>query len=80
MKISYNTYMKQTFCRMSCLLFADDKRLMAESESNLQIYVIVVPTTLYDSEASVLENEVKNRVEVAGMSCLRSMCEVTRGR
>ena len=39
---------------------------------------IVVPTALYGSEAWVLENKVKNRMDVAGMSCLRSMCGVTR--
>ena len=37
---------------------------------------IVVPTALYGSEAWVLENKVKNKV--AEMSCLRSMCGVTR--
>ena len=35
---------------------------------------IVVPTALYGSEAWVLENKVKNRMDVAEMSCLRSMC------
>ena len=39
---------------------------------------IVVPTALYGSEAWVLENKVKNRMDVAEMSCLRSMCGVTR--
>ena len=38
---------------------------------------IVVPTALYDSEAWVLENKVKNRLDVAKISCLRSMCGVT---
>ena len=42
---------------------------------------LVVPTALYGSEAWVLENKVKNRVDVAEMSCLRSMCGViTRDR
>ena len=35
---------------------------------------IEVPTALYGSEAWVLENKVKNRMDVAEMSCLRSMC------
>ena len=39
---------------------------------------IVVPTALYGSEAWVLENKVKNRMDVAEMLCLRSMCGVTR--
>ena len=39
---------------------------------------ISVPTALYGSEAWVLENKVKNRMDVAKMSCLRSMCGVTR--
>ena len=34
---------------------------------------IVVPTAFYASEALVLENKVKNRMNVAEMSCLRSM-------
>ena len=42
---------------------------------------IVVPTAaLYGSEAWVLKNKIKNRVDVAEMSCLRRMCEVTTGR
>ena len=39
---------------------------------------IVVPTALYGSEAWVLENKVKNRMDVAEMPYLRSMCGVTR--
>ena len=39
---------------------------------------IVVPTALFGSEGWVLENKVKNRMEVTEMSCLRSMGEVTR--
>ena len=39
---------------------------------------IVVPTALYGSEAWMLENKVKNRMDVTEMSCLRSMCGVTR--
>ena len=39
---------------------------------------IVVPTALYGSEAWVLEKKVKKRTDVAEMSCLRSMCGVTR--
>ena len=35
-------------------------------------------TALYGSEAWVLENKVKNRMDVEEMSCLRSMCGVTR--
>ena len=38
---------------------------------------IVVPTVLYGSEVWVLENWVKNRMDVAEMSCLRSMCRMT---
>ena len=37
---------------------------------------IVVPTALYGSEAWVLDNKVKNRMDVAEMSCLRSMYQV----
>ena len=37
-----------------------------------------VPAALYGGEAWVLENKVKNRMNVAKTSCLRSMCEVTR--
>ena len=33
---------------------------------------------MYGSEAWVLENKVKNKINVAEMSCLRSMCGVTR--
>ena len=33
---------------------------------------IVAPTALYDSEAWVLGNKVKNKVDMAEMSCLRS--------
>ena len=39
---------------------------------------IVVPTALYGNEAWVLENKIKNRIDVTVMSCLRSMCGVTR--
>ena len=39
---------------------------------------IVVPTSLYSSEAWVLKNKVKKRTDVAAMSCLWSMCEVTK--
>ena len=39
---------------------------------------IVVPTALYGSEAWVFENKVKNRIDVAEVSLLRSMCGVTR--
>ena len=39
---------------------------------------MVVLTALYGSEAWVLKNKVKNKMDVAEMSCLRSMCEVTR--
>ena len=35
---------------------------------------IVVPIALYGNEAWVLGNDVKNRMDVAEMSCLRSMC------
>ena len=35
---------------------------------------IVVPTAMYGSEAWVLENKIKNRMDVAEMSCLRSIC------
>ena len=41
---------------------------------------IVVPTALYVSEAWVLKNKVKNRMDVAEMSCLRSMCRVNKER
>ena len=37
-----------------------------------------VPTVLYGSEAWVLKNKIKNRMDVAEISCLRSMCGVTR--
>ena len=42
-----------------------------------------VPIALYGSEgrgpkACVSKNKVKNRVDVAEMSCLRSMCRVKR--
>ena len=36
---------------------------------------IVVPTALYGSEAWVLENKVKNRMDVAEMSYLRRCVE-----
>ena len=39
---------------------------------------IVAPTALYGSEAWVFENKVKNRMDVTEMSCLSSMCRVTR--
>ena len=39
---------------------------------------IVVPTALYGSEAWAFENKVKNRVDVAEMSCLGSVCGVTK--
>ena len=39
---------------------------------------IVVPTALYGSEVWVLENKVKNRMDVAEMLFFRSMCGVTR--
>ena len=39
---------------------------------------IVVPTALYGSEAWVLENKLKKRMDVAELSCLRSMCGMTR--
>ena len=35
---------------------------------------IVVSIALYGSEALVLENKVKNRVDVAELSCLKRMC------
>ena len=39
---------------------------------------IIVPTALYGSETWILENKMKNRMDVAEMSCLGSMCRVTR--
>ena len=39
---------------------------------------IVVPTVLYGNEAWVLENKVKNRMNVTEMSCLKRMRGVTR--
>ena len=39
---------------------------------------IIVPTALYCSEAWVLENKVKNRMDVAEMSRLKTMCKITR--
>ena len=34
---------------------------------------IIIPTALYGTEAWVLGNNVKNRIDVVEMSCLRSM-------
>ena len=48
------------------------KRGMYECEG------IVVSTALHGSEAWVLKNKVKNRIDVAEMLCFRSMCGVTR--
>ena len=39
---------------------------------------IGVPTALHGNEAWVLETKIKNRMNVAEMSCLRSMCRVTK--
>ena len=75
-KIESQEYGSREMCRCAqecmeeweCLM--ETKRGMYEG--------IVIPTALYGSEAWVLENKVKNRMDVAEMSCLKSTCGVTR--
>ena len=54
-----------------------NRKVSMETKRNMH-EEIVEPTTLYVSEAWVLENKVKNRIDVAEMSCVRSMCGVRR--